>query len=46
MSADWCYIRAVNRREFLHVLAAAAAAGFALDARAADAKREADAFYV
>jgi sulfur-oxidizing protein SoxB len=35
----------VNRREFLHALAAAAAAGFALDARAADAKREADAFY-
>jgi S-sulfosulfanyl-L-cysteine sulfohydrolase len=45
MSADRCYIRAVNRREFLHALAAAAAAGFALDARAADAKREADAFY-
>jgi S-sulfosulfanyl-L-cysteine sulfohydrolase len=35
----------VKRREFLHVLASAAAAGFALDARAADAKREADAFY-
>jgi sulfur-oxidizing protein SoxB len=35
----------VNRREFLHALAAAAAAGFTLDARAADAKREADAFY-
>ncbi|HEX5864540.1 MAG TPA: thiosulfohydrolase SoxB [Casimicrobiaceae bacterium] len=35
----------MNRREFLHVLATAAAAGFALDARAADAKREADAFY-
>jgi sulfur-oxidizing protein SoxB len=35
----------VNRREFLHALAAAAAAGFALDARAADANREADAFY-
>ena len=35
----------MNRREFLHALAAAAAAGFALDARAADAKREADAFY-
>jgi sulfur-oxidizing protein SoxB len=35
----------VNRREFLHVLATAAAAGFALDAPAADAKREADAFY-
>jgi sulfur-oxidizing protein SoxB len=35
----------VNRREFLHALAAAAAAGFALDARAADPKREADAFY-
>src|SRR5947209_9981664 len=43
--ADGCYIRAVNRREFLHVLACAAAAGFALDARAADAKRKADAFY-
>jgi sulfur-oxidizing protein SoxB len=35
----------VNRREFLHVLATAATAGFALDARAADAKRDADAFY-
>ena len=35
----------MNRREFLHVLASAAAAGFALDARAADAKRDADAFY-
>ncbi|HEV8552820.1 MAG TPA: thiosulfohydrolase SoxB [Casimicrobiaceae bacterium] len=35
----------MNRREFLHALAAAAAAGFALDARAADARREADAFY-
>src|SRR5438552_7948344 len=43
--ADGCYIRAVNRREFLHVLASAAAAGFALDARAADAKRKSDAFY-
>ncbi|TMH18612.1 MAG: thiosulfohydrolase SoxB [Betaproteobacteria bacterium] len=35
----------MNRREFLHVLATAATAGFALDARAADAKRDADAFY-
>jgi len=35
----------VNRREFLHVLATAATAGFALDARAADAKRDAEAFY-
>jgi len=35
----------VNRREFLHVLATAATAGFALDARATDAKRDADAFY-
>src|SRR5947208_1854174 len=43
--ADGCYIRAVNRREFLHVLATAATAGFALDARAADAKRDAEAFY-
>ena len=35
----------MNRREFLHVLATAATAGFALDARVADAKRDADAFY-
>ena len=35
----------MNRREFLHVLATAATAGFALDARAADAKRDAEAFY-
>ena len=35
----------MNRREFLHVLACAAAAGFSLDARAADAKRKSDAFY-
>ncbi len=35
----------MNRREFLHVLATAATAGFALDARATDAKRDADAFY-
>ncbi len=35
----------MKRREFLHVLASAAAAGFALDARTADAKRDPDAFY-
>ncbi|MCC6608354.1 MAG: thiosulfohydrolase SoxB [Burkholderiales bacterium] len=35
----------MNRREFLEVLAAAAAAGFALDARAALAEANADALY-
>src|SRR5438105_9110179 len=35
----------MNRREFLHALAVASAAGFALDARGANAQRAADAVY-